>query len=108
VEVTIQDLSEVSREVEIKATPEELQPHFNKAYADYRKKVEIRGFRKGKAPVDIVKKLYGDLIEHDSLESIAPQIFTGRLMKEKESKTDRRARLSSIWILNMRAEAFDV
>jgi trigger factor len=85
VEVTIQDLSEVSREVEIKATPEELQPHFNKAYADYRKKVEIRGFRKGKAPVDIIKKLYGDLIEHEALESIASDFYR-QTIKEKNLK----------------------
>ncbi len=84
-EVTIQDLSEVSREVEIKATPEELQPHFNKAYADYRKKVEIRGFRKGKAPVDIIKKLYGDLIEHEALESIASDFYR-QTIKEKNLK----------------------
>jgi trigger factor len=75
VEINIQDLSEVSREIEIKATPEELQHHFNKAYGEYRKKVEIRGFRKGKAPVDIIKKLYGDLIEHEALESIASDFY---------------------------------
>jgi trigger factor len=57
VEVTVQSLSDVSREVEIIATPEDLAPHFDKAYLEYRKKIEIRGFRKGKAPMDIVKKL---------------------------------------------------
>ncbi len=84
-EINIQDLSEVSREVEIKATPEDLQPHFNKAYGEYRKKVEIRGFRKGKAPVDIIKKLYGDLIEHEALESIASDFYR-QTIKEKNLK----------------------
>jgi len=55
VEVTVQSLSDVLREAEITATPEDLAPFFNKAYAEYRKKIEIRGFRKGKAPIDIVK-----------------------------------------------------
>jgi trigger factor len=85
VEVTIQSLSEVSREVEITATLEDITPHFDKAYQQYRKKIEIRGFRKGKAPIDIVKKLYGDLIENDSLSEVAGEMYR-QAVKEKELK----------------------
>ena len=84
-EVTVQSLSDVLREAEITATPEDLAPFFNKAYAEYRKKIEIRGFRKGKAPIDIVKKLYGDLIENDSLNEIATEFYR-QAVKEKELK----------------------
>lgn len=84
-EVTVQSLSDVSREVEISATPEELIPHFDKAYTEYRKKIEIRGFRKGKVPLDIVKKMYGDLIEHESLNEIATEMYR-KAIKEKELK----------------------
>ncbi len=85
VEVKIQELSEVERELEITATADELQPHFDKAYLEYRKKIEIRGFRKGRAPIDLVKKLYGDLIEQDALESIA-SVFYKQTVKEKDLK----------------------
>jgi trigger factor len=85
VEVTIQSLSEVSREVEITATTEDLAPHFDKAYQEHRKKIEIRGFRKGKAPLDIIKKLYGDLIENESLNEIATEMYR-KAVKEKELK----------------------
>jgi trigger factor len=85
VEVTVQSLSDVLRAAEITATPEDLAPHFNKAYLEYRKKIEIRGFRKGKAPIDIVKKLYGDLIENDSLNEIATEFYR-QAVKEKELK----------------------
>ena len=84
-EVTVQSLSDVLRAAEITATPEELTPFFNKAYGEYRKKIEIRGFRKGKAPIDIVKKLYGDLIENDSLNEIATEFYR-QAVKEKELK----------------------
>jgi trigger factor len=70
---------------EITATPEDLAPHFNKAYLEYRKKIEIRGFRQGKAPIDIIKKLYGDLIENDSLNEIASEFYR-QAVKEKELK----------------------
>jgi len=85
VEVTIQSLTDVSREVEITATTEDLAPHFDKAYQEHRKKIEIRGFRKGKAPLDIIKKLYGDLIENDSLNEIAAEMYR-KAVKEKELK----------------------
>lgn len=84
-EVIVQSLSDVSREVEIIATSEELAPRFDKAYQEYRKKIEVRGFRKGKAPMDLVKKLYGDLIENDSLSGIATELYRNAI-KEKELK----------------------
>jgi len=84
-EVTVQSLSDVSREVEIIALPEDLTPHFDKAYQEYRKNIEIRGFRKGKAPIDIVKKLYGDLIENDSLNKVATEMYQ-QAVKEKKLK----------------------
>jgi trigger factor len=82
---TINNLSDVSREVEISATAAEIQPHFEKAYLEYRPKVEIKGFRKGKAPLDLVKKLYGDMIEQETLPSVASELYRD-VVKEKELK----------------------
>lgn len=84
-EMTVNSLSEVSREIEIQASAQELEPHFEKAYRGYQAKVEMKGFRKGRAPLDLVKKLYGDLIEQDSLESVANELYK-RAVKEKELK----------------------
>ena len=84
-EVTVHSISDVLREAEITATPDELAPHFTKAYLEYRKKIDIRGFRKGKAPLEIIKKLYGDLIEHDSLNQIATEFYR-QAVKEKDLK----------------------
>ncbi len=84
-EVTVKSLTEVSQEIQITASQSELTPHFNKAYENYRKKIEIRGFRKGKAPIDLVKKLYGDMIEHDSLNEIATDMYK-KAVQEKELK----------------------
>jgi trigger factor len=85
VEVNVESLSDVLRAAEITATREDLAPHFDKAYLEYRKKIEIRGFRKGKAPIDIIKKLYGDLIENDSLNEIATEFYR-QAVKEKDLK----------------------
>ncbi len=84
-EVTIHTLTEVSREAEIEVDAEELKPHFEKAYREYRPKIEINGFRKGKAPIELVRKLYGEMIEHEYLEKLAGELYRN-VVKEKELK----------------------
>ncbi len=82
-EVTVSKVSEVTREVEIAVTPDELRPHFEKAYREYQPKVEIKGFRKGKAPLNLVKKLYGSLIEEESLESVASELYRQTIVEHE-------------------------
>jgi len=84
-EFTVQTITEVSREVEITTTADELKPHFDKAYREFRPKADIKGFRKGKAPLDIIKKLYGDLIEHEALPEVAGTLYR-QAIKEKDLK----------------------
>lgn len=74
-QTTINNISDVSREIEISVNASEIQRHFDKAYSDYRPKVEIKGFRKGKAPLELVKKLYGDMIEHEALPTVASELY---------------------------------
>lgn len=74
-QVTINTLSDVKQEAVIELTSAELQPHFDQAYAKYRGKVELKGFRKGKAPIEMIKKLYGEAIEHETLDDIANTFF---------------------------------
>ena len=82
-EVTVHTRSEVSREVEIEVKPDELQPHFEKAYREYRPKIEINGFRKGKAPLEMIKKLYGEMIENEYLEKLTSELYR-EAVKEKD------------------------
>lgn len=84
-EVNLVSLSDVSKEVEIHATSDELKPHFEKAYHEYRPKIEIKGFRKGKAPLDMIKKLYGELIENEYLDKLASELYR-QAVQEKDLK----------------------
>ncbi len=74
-DVAITDISEVEKEISIKASATELLPHFDKAYKKHRAKIELKGFRKGKAPLELVKKLHGEAIEYDSLSEIATDFY---------------------------------
>ncbi len=82
-QVIITPVSDVQQEAEIEVTNEELQPHFEKAYEKYRPKLEIKGFRKGKVPLPMIRRLYGEAIERDSLDSIADDLYQ-KAMEEKD------------------------
>lgn len=84
-DVTIHSISEVSKEVEISVESTEMQPHFDKAYLEYRPKVELKGFRKGKAPLELIKKLYGDVIEQETLSTVASELYR-TVVQEKDLK----------------------
>jgi trigger factor len=80
-DVTINTLSEVRQEAEIHVSSEELQPHFDKAYLKYQPKVELKGFRKGKVPMGMVKKIYGEAIEHEALDEVATDVYRKAMLE---------------------------
>ena len=69
----------VKHEVEFELSYEDLAPHFEKAIKKYQKKAEIPGFRKGKAPVSMIKRMYGEMIEQASLEDVANEVYKNYL-----------------------------
>jgi len=82
VQVTITSVSDVQQEADIQVTQDELQPMFEQAYAKYRPKVELKGFRKGKVPMPMIRQLYGEAIERDALDDIASDFYR-KAMEEK-------------------------
>lgn len=84
-QVFIKDITEVEKELQVHVTAKELEPHFDKAYKREQSKIEVKGFRKGKTPLDLVKKLYGESIEYDSLATIANEIYL-QVIEERNLK----------------------
>jgi len=56
-EVNISDQGKWEKIVEVTVPYEEMVPKFEKAYLTYKKKIQLEGFRKGKVPVDLIKKV---------------------------------------------------
>ena len=55
-EIKVNDLTSVDKEITILANREDLQPKFDKAYKGIRPKVNLPGFRPGKAPIGLIKE----------------------------------------------------
>ena len=81
-QVTINTLSPTEREAAFEVPGEELEPHFDLAYEKFRPKAELKGFRKGKVPLPMIKQLYGEAIEHDALDEIANSLYR-KAMEER-------------------------
>lgn len=82
-ETNLKEIDKCKRELELTLLYDELLPHFEKALSDYRKKATHPGFRKGKVPISIIKKLYNDSIEYYSLEDIANDKFKQYVIENK-------------------------
>ncbi len=74
-DVTINPISQTEQEAQITLNNEELQPLFEEAYRKFRTKAELKGFRKGKVPMEMIRKIYGEAIEHDALDDIANDVY---------------------------------
>lgn len=74
-EKNIVTLDGCKRELKITLAAHELQPHYEKAYERAQPEIQVQGFRKGKVPLNIIKKRFGKSIENDSVEDIATTVF---------------------------------
>lgn len=74
-DITNNETGNCKNEMVATLTYEELKPYFEKEILDFKKNANIPGFRKGKAPLDMIKKIYNDTIEYSSLEKIADEVF---------------------------------
>lgn len=74
-EFKINDLSLSEREVEVTLTYDEIKTDLEKEVKKQSKNIQLAGFRKGKVPVNILKKMYGDTLEYEASEKVANKRF---------------------------------
>ena len=80
----ITDLGGLKKQLEVTATVEDepVKDKLETAYSEFQKNAAIPGFRKGKTPIEIVKKRYGNEIESQSIPEIIDGVVKGIFEKE--------------------------
>ncbi len=84
-ETKVNVLSNTEHELEVKLDYSEIKSEIDEAYKKERKTISMPGFRKGKVPLPMLKKMYGDAIEYKASEDIANKKFW-EVVKEQELK----------------------
>lgn len=94
-EVKIAEQGKWERSVEVTVPYEELLPKFNDAYVRYKKTIQLEGFRKGKVPVDLIKKVFGQKIEQEVAENSVAD-YLDEATKSKNVKVFDISKLESL------------
>ncbi len=72
--------------------PSEYQSKLDENYKLAQENVQVKGFRKGKVPLDMVKRLVGKEIESETVETLASEMFS-KIASEQKLKLVGRARI---------------
>ena len=76
-------VSGVERKITVEIPAEEVARRVEQEFVELRKMVPLKGFRKGKAPMDMVKRLFRDSVEGEVAERLVKESLAG-VVKEKE------------------------
>ena len=64
------------RHIEVKLPASDFEPRVEKAMRDVQKYANISGFRKGKAPLSLINKMYGDAVRQQAIDELLPELLT--------------------------------
>jgi trigger factor len=74
-EYNVVDLNSSEKEVEIKLSYTEIQKDIETEVKKQASSIQMPGFRKGKVPLPMIKKMYGDALEYEASEKVANSFF---------------------------------
>ncbi len=74
-EFNINEISASEKEIEITYSFDEIRSDLDKEILASTKKIQLPGFRKGKAPVSMIKKIYGTALDSEAAEKVASTKF---------------------------------
>ena len=90
----------------VASDPAEFEKAVNAAYLKSRKNINIPGFRKGKAPRQVIEGMYGrDVFYQDAMDEVAPEAYAFAV-KEKELRVVGQPRITDVNVTDDRAVEF--
>jgi trigger factor len=82
---SVDAVSGVERKITIEIPAEEVDRRIEQEFVELRRMVPLRGFRKGKAPMEMVKRMFRASVEAEVSEHLVKESLT-EVVKEKELK----------------------
>lgn len=79
----VEKVSNLSRKLNIAVPAAAVQTSFQKIFQGLQKEVNIKGFRKGKAPIATIKSMYSDRVKQDVVQDLIHQHYAKALVEHK-------------------------
>ncbi len=73
--VDVDNLSNVKKKINVVLPKESIEEKFDKAYSSIKSRAKIKGFRSGKAPINIIKKYYGEQVKEEVLREALKESY---------------------------------
>ena len=83
-ETSIKKVSDVEYELEISATADDLAADFKAALQRQRGQTQMKGFRPGKVPLNLVKRMHGRAIAYALAEQKVQEIYEEEVLKKDD------------------------
>jgi trigger factor len=81
--ISLEEVSKLERRMNVELPPETVAAAFDRIYQSLQRDVEIKGFRKGKAPLNTIKSMYRERIKGDVVNELVQEHYS-RALNEKD------------------------
>jgi len=81
-QINVESLSPIKKKINFKIPAQQVSAEVDKAYAEIRKHAALKGFRKGKVPMGLIEKHYGDKMADDVLKSLVNDTYFKALTEQ--------------------------
>lgn len=95
------------RKLRVEITAAEMVPFFEEALEMYREEAQIQGFRKGKAPREVVLKKFGDQINSEALPVIVEEFYK-QAIKDTQTEAIAVGQIDNVSFKKDQPMTFDV
>jgi trigger factor len=82
-QTNVESLSSIKRKINFVIPAERVSAEVDKAYAEIRKHAAIKGFRKGKVPMSLIEKHYGDKMAEDVVKNLIQETYFSAMAEHK-------------------------
>ena len=85
-DVAIEEVSELARKVTVTLPAQDVRKALDEKYNELKKEVALKGFRRGKAPMSILKKNYKDRVEPEVAEKLVQDTYFDAIEEQKNRR----------------------
>jgi len=82
-EIIKEQIDDLNAQLKIQLKEEDLNPKVEASLTDIRKKAALKGFRPGKVPMGLIKKMYGKSVMYEEVNKMVSETLTNYLAEEK-------------------------